>query len=101
MRPAIGAVTREYVSCSFALSTALAAIVSLDTDPPDRHRIALVGQEYLLAAMTPVFAPLPQRQHDREQGFTLGAERIDDLAAIGRIRVAFEDSAVDQFGQPV
>ena len=40
------------------------------------------------AAMAPILAPLPQREHHRQQRLALGAQRIDDLAAVGRIRAS-------------
>ena len=44
----------------------LAAVMGLDADSPDRLSVILVGEEDLLAAVAPVFAPLAQRQHYRQ-----------------------------------
>src|SRR4249919_60305 len=43
-----------------------APVMGLNADPPDRLSVMLVGEEDFLAAVAPVFAPLAQRQHNRQ-----------------------------------
>ena len=78
-----------------------AAIVGDDADLAHRLAVAEVGEDHAHCAIAPLFAPLAQREDDREQPFTLGRERVDDFTLVGRVGRALEDSAGDHFRQPV
>src|SRR6185369_3267873 len=67
----------------------------------DGFAVAAVGQHDLHLAVAPFLAPLPQRQNHGKQALALRCQRIDYLPPVTRIRQTLEDSAGDQFGQPV
>ena len=54
-----------------------------------------------MLAVAPFLAPLAQRQHDRQQAFALGGQRIDDARAVGRDRARARGSRRRPSCQPV